>query len=665
MELIWDKKTSKRNRVTRKNLMQRAQPLSIDHLQVFLDLAPTALLAVTRQGNVVFSNKLAQSYFLYSQEELKDMPIDKLIPSSFRANHLHYLQQYFADPKPRAMGVGRKLSGLRKSGDAFPIEIGLNPIDIGDAKLVIASILDITERRRLEQRYEAAIQQLPEGMLIVCSEGRIVMANPTVEQMFGYGRNELIGQPVEVLLPTRTQDAHHNHRNMFMANPSARRMGMGFDLYGRRKDGSEIPVEIGLNPMSAGDGLEVIVTIIDISNRRKLESQRHEFEAKIQQTQKLESLGMLAGGIAHDFNNILTGVLGNAELALMGLPRNSGVTQNIERILEAAHRAAELCHQMLAYTGKNKFIQKAFSLNEIIETTAELIHASVSKNALMKFSLQPDLPAIVGDPTQMRQVIMNLVINASEAINQPNGLISIITGVIDYDPSQDFGYTPYESEVPAGRYAHLTVSDTGQGIDPKVLDKIFEPFFSTKFTGRGLGLAAVLGIIRAHGGTITIYTEIGRGTTFRILLPYQDTQVAVEENLKLSRRFSRSGRIMIIDDEQRVHQVIGDTLLKAGFDVVSALDGRDGLRMFESEHQQLALVILDLTMPYMNGDEVYRCLRQVNTRVPVIITSGYSEEEISEQFIGKGIAGFLHKPVSPSGLLELVHQVLERPALTT
>jgi two-component system cell cycle sensor histidine kinase/response regulator CckA len=236
---------------------------------------------------------------------------------------------------------------------------------------------------------------------------------------------------------------------------------------------------------------------------------------------------------------------------------------------------------------------------------------------------------------------------------------------MDYNPSEYFGYTPYESEVPPGRYVYLTVSDTGHGIDTKVLDKIFEPFFSTKFTGRGLGLAAVLGIIRAHGGTIRIYTEIGRGTTFRILLPYQDQQLAQEAQHKPLHRFSRTGTVLIIDDEPRVHQVIGDTLVKTGFEVISALDGRDGLRMFEVNDSKLSLVILDLTMPYMNGDEVYRCIRQINQKVPVIITSGYSEEEISEQFIGKGIAGFLHKPVSPSNLLSLVHEVLEKPAMAT
>lgn len=645
--------------------MQHAQPLTIDHLQVFLDLAPTALLAVTNEGKVVFSNRLAQSYFRYSQDELRDMPLDKLIPSNSRANHMHYLLQYFADPRPRAMGAGRKLAGVRKNGDQFPIEIGLNPIQIDQTTLVIASILDISERRKLEQRYEAAIQQLPEGMLIVSSSGRIVMANPTVEQMFGYGRNELIAHPVEVLVPLKLQELHRNHRAEFMANPSPRRLGVGVNLCGRHKDGHEIPLEIGLNPMQTSEGLEVIVTIIDISSRRKLESERREFEAKIQQTQKLESLGMLAGGIAHDFNNILTGVLGNAELALMGLPRSSAVTRNIERILEAAQRAAELCGQMLAYTGKNKFIQKAFSLNEIIETTTELIHASVSKNVAMRFSLQPDLPSMMGDPTQIRQVIMNLVINASEAIMQKNGSITVSTGIMDYNPDDYIGYAPFDSEIPAGSYVYLTVTDTGHGIDAKVMEKIFEPFFSTKFTGRGLGLAAVLGIIRAHGGTIRIHSEIGKGTTFRILLPYQEGQEVEAASTRSRQSFSRTGTVMIIDDEQHVHDVIGDTLLRAGFEVISALDGRDGLRLFESNHPALTLVVLDLTMPGMNGDEVLRAMRKIDAKVPVIVTSGYSEDETSAQFVGEGVAGFLHKPVSPAELLELVHSVLENPALAT
>ncbi len=636
--------------------------LGIGHLQALLDSAPTALLAVTDEGVVVFSNKLAQSYFLYSQDELKGKSVDQLIPTTFRSNHFQFLKHYFKDPSPRAMGVGRKLSGLRSNGDEFPIEIGLNPIRLENIQLVIASIIDISERKKLEQRYEIAIQRLPEGLLIVSKEGRIDMVNLAIEQMFGYGSHELIGQPVEILVPTRLQGQHFRHHAAFNANPSARRMGMGLDLNGKRKDGSEFPVEIGLNPVHSSDGTEIIVTVIDISSRRKLEHERYEFESKIQHTQKLESLGVLAGGIAHDFNNILTGVLGNAELALMNMSKNSVASRYIEHILEAAHRAAELCNQMLAYSGKNKFIQKPFSLNEMIESTSELVQASVSKRAIMKFSLTENLPSIVGDPTQIRQVIMNLVINASEAITQKNGLITIATGVMDYNPVNNFGFTPYDSEVAAGRYIYMTVSDNGQGIDPAVMEKIFEPFFTTKFTGRGLGLAAVLGIIRGHGGTIRIYSELGKGTTFRILFPYEHTDAESEHEEAIDQifRFNKTGNVLIIDDEKGVHQVVGDTLKRGGFSILSALDGREGLRIMETANNDIVLVILDLTMPFMNGDEVYRKLREIDSAVPVIITSGYSEDEISSQFIGRGIDGFLHKPVSPSALLKLARDVLEK-----
>jgi CheY-like chemotaxis protein len=290
------------------------------------------------------------------------------------------------------------------------------------------------------------------------------------------------------------------------------------------------------------------------------------------------------------------------------------------------------------------------------------VQASVSKRAIMKFSLTENLPSVVGDPTQIRQVIMNLVINASEAITQKNGLITIATGIIDYNPISQFGFTPYDSDVPAGRYIYMTVSDNGQGIDPAVMEKIFEPFFTTKFTGRGLGLAAVLGIIRGHGGAIRIYSELGKGTTFRILLPYEHTDAEGEQENALDQifRFKTTGNVLIVDDEKGVHQVAGDTLKRAGFNILSALDGREGLRILETANNDIVLVILDLTMPFMNGDEVYRKLREIDIDVPVVIASGYSEEEISSQFVGRGIDGFLHKPVSPSALLKLVREVLEK-----
>jgi PAS domain S-box-containing protein len=222
-----------------------------DHLQALLDSAPIALLAVTDQGRVVFSNKLAQQYFLYDQDELKGKLVEQLIPAPFRSDHFQYLSNYFSDPQPRAMGVGRKLSGLRSNGEEFPIEIGLNPIRFENVQLVIASIIDISARKRLEQLYEVAIHGLPEGLLIVSRQGRIEMVNLAIEQMFGYRSDELLGQRVEILVPTRLQEQHYHHHASFNANPSARRMGMGLDLNGRRKDGSEFPVEVGLNPLGS------------------------------------------------------------------------------------------------------------------------------------------------------------------------------------------------------------------------------------------------------------------------------------------------------------------------------------------------------------------------------------------------------------------------------
>ena len=398
--------------------------------------------------------------------------------------------------------------------------------------------------------------------------------------------------------------------------------------------------------------------VTDVTERKAAEAAVQVFERKIQETQKLESLGVLAGGIAHDFNNILTGVLGNASLASLELPPEAPAQSYLESIRLGSLRAADLCKQMLAYSGQGRFVVKRHSLNALVRETTQLLQLSISKHALLRFNLQPDLPAIEADATQIRQVIMNLVINSSEAIGAKGGEIRLNTGLTRVDLTY-LDATVLAPDIPEGTYVHLEVGDTGCGMSAETQRKIFEPFYTTKFTGRGLGLAAVLGIVRGHGGALKVYSELGRGTTFKLLFPCADGIAEAEGgDAAEPAPWRAQGTVLVVDDEETVRSTATLMLRKMGFDVALATDGREAVRMFAANPGGYALVLMDLTMPLLDGREAYGELRRIREDVRVVVMSGFNEQEVVSQFSGQGIAGFLQKPFLFETLSATVGKVL-------
>jgi CheY-like chemotaxis protein len=370
---------------------------------------------------------------------------------------------------------------------------------------------------------------------------------------------------------------------------------------------------------------------------------------------------VLAGGIAHDFNNLLTGVLGHAELALGNLPPGSPAQANIAGIMDSARAAAELTHQMLAYSGRGQFVVEALDLNRLVAGMARLLEVSISKKALIKYELADGLPAIEADGTQLRQVAMNLIVNASEAIGDRSGVISLATRLVDCD-REYFRGAPPEETLPPGRYVALEVGDTGCGMDKETRERIFEPFFTTKFTGRGLGLAAVLGIVRGHGGTIKIASEPGKGTEFQLLFPALDELPVSsgEEEAKPAGSWRGTGTVLLVDDEERVLRVGKLFLERAGFDVLTAPDGRAALEIFERRVDDITCVVLDLTMPEMDGAQCFHELRRIREDIAVILSSGYSQQDLTQRFAGRGFAGFVQKPYLGSELTAKLKAILDK-----
>lgn len=404
--------------------------------------------------------------------------------------------------------------------------------------------------------------------------------------------------------------------------------------------------------------------ISDVTEDKAAAASLANLERKIQETQKLESLGVLAGGIAHDFNNLLTGILGNATLAGMELPAGSPVQHYLESIRRGSLRAADLCKQMLAYSGKGRFLVQPVVLNGLIEETTQLLTLSISKQAVLRFHLAPALPAVEGDATQLRQVIMNLVINASEAIGARSGVIGISTGLTRVDRTY-LGGTILAPELPAGTYVYLEVSDNGCGMDADTQTKIFDPFFTTKFTGRGLGLAAVLGIVRGHKGALKVYSEVGRGTTFKILLPCAASEpepATASHAAPGSTSWRGKGTVLVVDDEETVRSTAAVMLKKLSFDVALVADGRQAVEVFRAAPDRFTLVLMDLTMPHLDGQQAFAELRRLRADVRVVLMSGFSEEEAISQFTGKGLAGFLQKPFQLEDLGATLRAALEPPA---
>lgn len=383
----------------------------------------------------------------------------------------------------------------------------------------------------------------------------------------------------------------------------------------------------------------------DITEKKLADEEHQRLDQQLQQSQKMESLGVLAGGIAHDFNNILQSVLGNASLALEDLPAEAPVKENLREIERSARRAAELCRQMLAYSGRGTQILAPVHVKDLVMEMVDLLKSSVTKMAEVRLELASDLPPIRADAVQIRQILMNLVVNASESIGERPGIITVSTGQRDCQ-REELDRTLTGGGLPEGPYVWMEVTDTGCGMDPITLSRIFDPFFSTKFTGRGLGLPTVLGLVRAHKGTLSVASTPGRGTAVRVYLPAVIEGAARRPGPPADASRPAAQVILLVDDEDAVRQTGARMLRRLGYSVVTAADGFEALDLYDRMRGQIALVVLDLTMPRLSGVDTLRELKRKNAAVRVLISSGYTKDDVSTRFAPGDICGFLHKPYS-------------------
>ncbi len=561
---------------------------------------------------------------------------------------------------------------IKPDGEEIFVRGISQPESPGDEIVFNGVILDITEQKRAEEalkeseeRFRSMIQNSSDIIVIINDRGAITYETPSVSRILGYEPGYLIGrEPYDFIHPEDIGTTKISLKEVFdKSNP-----GTPTEIRFRKADGSWVYLEaIGKNLIGFPGIDGVVITARNISERKKDENERIEMERRFQHAQKLESLGVMAGGIAHDFNNLLMAILGNLDLSLIDMSPDSRSKHFINQARSAARRAADLTNQMLAYSGKGKFDLKTFDLSELVEEMARLLKASISKTVTLNLQMGRNMPYMTADPAQIQQIIMNLIVNASEAIGDVPGVVSIMTGVKECDDAC-FEQSRLKEKPSPGLYVFIEVRDTGCGMDEQTQERLFDPFFSTKFTGRGLGMAAVLGIVRGHKGAIIVESIPDEGTAIHVMFPALITAMRLSDTgnddggmnePEAEQDLPANGTILLVDDEDMVLDLCSTMIERMGYRVFTASDGIEALEVFRNVSSKIDCIILDLTMPRMGGIEAFEELKRIRGDIKVIISSGFSEQEVEHRFKGKEPVGFIKKPFELKKLRRELARVLK------
>ncbi len=597
------------------------------------------------------------------------------------ANSLEEINQKevfeYVHPEDRPKAKQRVNSILEKGGKAPPIHekfyttknrliyvrITSVPITYENKKAVQIIFKDITSTKKVQKHLKETMDMLksifelsPIGIVITDMELNIIDCNKAAIKIFEVEKKfNLIGKAALNLVEEKDKSKAEKYLNKTLEKGITR--GISYDISTFNGKERKIELSSALLKNSDDEPIGFIGNLIDITEKERMKQ-------RLFQSQKLESLGVLSSGIAHDFNNLMMAILGNADLALLDLSKSSPVKQYLNDIKKGAKNAAEVSKQLLAYSGKGQFVITKINITKLVDEMLSLIKVSISNKANLHLALQKDLPLVKVDKTQIRQIIMNLLTNASDALEDKPGEIVIRTGT-RYCNREFFKNTYLNTMLKPGKYVFLEVTDTGVGMDKETKKRLFDPFFTTKFTGRGLGLAATLGIVKSHEGTIQIETKKGQGSTFRIFLPVIDSEepsdpLEVKKNDEkfTNRNIKLAKTVLLVDDEPAVRRVGEKMLKKLGFKVIQAVDGKKGLNIFKEKRDIVDIVLLDLTMPNMDGKETFNRLKNIDSTVKIILSSGYNKQSISNKFSKHKVDGFIQKPYNVNDLKETIHHIL-------
>jgi PAS domain S-box-containing protein len=600
------------------------------------------------EGRWSFVNNAARTIYGYEPDEMLGRSVLEFVRSERVEPSRHMLEELRAG-KPR---FHFDTEHVRKDGAIVFLSVNAIPTrdSYGNVVGITGTSTDLTARRQAEQRVQAAnarfeslVARMPLGYIVWSPDFRVLDWNPAARAIFGYTAEQAVGRlATELIVPPQAREAFGEMCRALLSGAT----DAGLGLVNRRQDGEKINCEWHntVLPDAAG-GVQGVVTLVrDLSERERL-------EAQLRQSQKLESLGVLAGGVAHDFNNLLVGIMGNASLAMEQVESGAPVQRLLERVVNAGRRATDLTKHMLAYAGRATCDVQIMDLNALVQEMADFAVAAVPRKIALHIATQPNLPLVKADSGQVQQVIMNLLINAAEAMGDEGGDVSVSTWAEELTASR-VAHEFADQHIVAGQYVCLEVRDTGSGMSPETLSRIFDPFFTTKFTGRGLGLSAILGIVRAHQGAISVSSELGVGTVFRVYLPAAAVQSFTAPVARKSGALPRGSTVLVIDDEEEIRDVAEAVLRSRGIHVLTAADGRRGLELFKQHVEQVDAVLLDMTMPGMSGETVFHELLAIRPDVKVVLSTGYSEQEAATRFAHTRLAGFVHKPWTVSTLVD-------------
>jgi len=622
-------------------------------LAAIVESSEDAIISKDLTGTIKSWNAKAERVYGYSATEALGRTMKFLQPSGQEQEEDEILEKIKRGERVDHFETVR----AKKGGSLVQVSLTISPIRDRAGVIVGVSHVarEITEQRVLEASHAqlaAIVESSEDAILSKDLDGTIQTWNAGAERIYGYSTHEAIGRNIGFLLPP----SRVNEEQEIISKLRAGQRIEHFETSRLRKDGRLIDVSLSVSPIR-----NVAGSIVGASHVARDITKRREIEAQLRQAQRLESIGVLAGGIAHDFNNLLTGIIGNASLVFDSLPAAHPARERLEDLTAAADRAADLTRQMLAYSGRGQFVIEAVNVSGVVAEISKLIKASIPKTVAVRLEPGADVPPIEGDPNQIQQLVMNMIINAAEAIGENrSGTVVVRTGAQWVDELYIRSVLPGAHLTP-GEYVYVDIRDDGCGMDEETKAKIFDPFFTTKFAGRGLGLAAALGIVNSHKGAIRVDSKPGEGSNFRVLLP---AMARKSPAIREPDTDASKGTILVVDDEEIVRKVAKLSLESYGYRVLLAGNGKEAVAVFGEMSASIDLIILDLTMPLMGGEEAFQHLRAVRADVPIVLSSGYNESEATRRFGIGGIAGFVQKPYRSTKLREKVDAVMAQRVKT-
>ena len=635
-----------------------------------LETLPDAIVAVDRDGTIVLVNSQAQELFGYDRDELVGQKVELLVPESYRGQHHHHRETFAETPKTRRMGADLDLYGRRRNGSEFPVEISLSPVSTEKGIFVLSAIRDISDRKRIaeelrranEELHRRTAEQLGEyrsklASIIDSSEdailskdlnGIITSWNRGAEHIYGYTPEEVVGKHISLLTPSDRPDEISDILQRIARGESLEH----YESVRVTKDKRHLNVSISVSPLrsATGDIVGASAIVRDVTAQKKAESQ-------LRQSQKMEAIGRLAGGVAHDFNNILGIISACNEFLRDRIDAASEPSPYVDNIKKAIERGTSLTRQLLTFSRTSVVQPRVLDVNERLKDISKLLRPLLGDDVEILVVPKSALAVVEADPGQLDQIVVNLAVNARDAMPR-GGKFILETGAVRFD--EDFA--DQHQTMPAGKYVMLAVSDTGHGMDEATISRIFEPFFTTKEIGKGtgLGLATVYGIVKQSAGHILVYSEPGHGTTFKIYLPSADHKIGVaskpEPEAVSPKR--QGTTILLVEDDDIMRSLTRQLLQEHGYTVVEASDGKSALEWIESHAEPIDLLLTDVVMRRMSGPELVERLGVSHPTLKVVYMSGYTGELMAEREVLKRGITLLEKPFTRTALLNTIHNTL-------